>query len=361
MKTAQKLIPILSLSALSFSVYAQSGEDQKAIKEMCGCYSVTFDYAETFSQDTNYKLHDQYHASASAEWIFVDEETDDKIVIQHLLVINDTMIIKHWRQDWLFQNQDFFWFDGDRRWKYDQLSANGVSGQWTQKVYQVDDSPRYEGSASWVHVDGKRYWENTTDAPLPRREFSKRSDYNVMQRTNKHILTDYGWLHEQDNLKIERDGSKDQVIVAEKGLNAYTKIDNAKCEAGRVLKDGHFTDVDVVVPIPLHADKLKKRGFNQCDFIAAALARELDKSYNNRVVQRLRANETQTKKGRYERWINVKELFRVTEPQFVIGKHVLLIDDVVTTGSTLEACADAILQVPDTKVSVATLACPSPY
>jgi len=130
---------------------------------------------------------------------------------------------------------------------------------------------------------------------------------------------------------------------------------------GRVLKDGHFTDVDVVVPVPLHADKLKKRGFNQCDFIAAALARELDKSYNNRVVQRLRANETQTKKGRYERWINVKELFRVTEPQFVIGKHVLLIDDVVTTGSTLEACADAILQVPDTKVSVATLACPSPY
>lgn len=130
---------------------------------------------------------------------------------------------------------------------------------------------------------------------------------------------------------------------------------------GKVLKDSILKGVDVVVPVPLHSEKLKKRGFNQCDFIAAALAIQLEKSYNNRIVQRLRANETQTKKGRYERWINVKELFRVVEPQFVIGKHVLLIDDVVTTGSTLEACADAILQVPDTKVSVATLACPSPY
>ena len=130
---------------------------------------------------------------------------------------------------------------------------------------------------------------------------------------------------------------------------------------GEKLKGTSFSEVDVIIPVPLHASRLKTRGYNQCDFIASGISTVLEKSNNNGIVQRLRANETQTKKGRYERWINVKELFRVEQPQFVLGKHVLLVDDVVTTGATLEACADALLQVPDTKVSVATLACPSPY
>lgn len=130
---------------------------------------------------------------------------------------------------------------------------------------------------------------------------------------------------------------------------------------GEVLAETEFNEIDVVVPVPLHASRIKKRGYNQCDFIASGISMVLNKSNNNRIIKRLRANETQTKKGRYERWINVQELFRVVEPQFVRGKHILLIDDVVTTGATLEACADALLQVPDTKVSVATIACPSPY
>ncbi len=130
---------------------------------------------------------------------------------------------------------------------------------------------------------------------------------------------------------------------------------------GRQLLGTAYADVDVIIPIPLHASKQKKRGYNQCDFIVKGMAKELGKSYNLTVVERLRANETQTKKGVYERWINVKELFKVVQPQFVNGKHVLLVDDVVTTGSTLEACADALLQVPGTKVSIATIACPSPF
>ncbi len=212
---------------------AQSEQDRKAIRDMCGCYSIKFDYAETFSQDTAYELHDQYHAETPAEWVFVDAETKGKIVIQHLLVINDTIIIKHWRQDWLYQNQDLYWFKGDLKWKYDQYSNDDVVGQWTQKVYQVDDSPRYQGSASWVHVDRKYFWENTTDAPLPRREYSKRSDYNIMQRTNRLILTDDGWLHDQDNLNIFRENGFDKIIVAEKGLNVCTKLDDSKCSGGQ--------------------------------------------------------------------------------------------------------------------------------
>ena len=102
--------------------------------------------------------------------------------IQHLLVVgppDQQMVIKHWRQDWIYENTNFYMFNGDNQWQFVNKPKSEVKGQWTQKVYQVDDSPRYQGSASWVHVDGKSYWENITSAPLPRREYTKRSDYNV--------------------------------------------------------------------------------------------------------------------------------------------------------------------------------------
>lgn len=204
--------------------------DKAAITSMCGCYSITFDYAEFFPRDTNYTLHEPYHATADAEWIFAEEESDNKLVIQHILVVNDSVIVKHWRQDWLFENRDLYTYDRDKQWLYEQLPAEAVKGQWTQKVYQVDDSPRYEGNGTWVHVDGQSYWESTTDAPLPRREFSKRSDYNVMQRTNRHALLDDGWIHEQDNLKIVRSDEGDEVLVEEKGKNIYTRIDDSHCQ-----------------------------------------------------------------------------------------------------------------------------------
>jgi len=223
---------LLIISLIHVSVYSQSTlkQDKEAIKSMCGCYSITFDYAETFPHVDGYKIRDPYHTGASAEWIFVEEETDDKIVIQHLLVISDSMIVKHWRQDWLYENRDLYQFHKDMSWHSNRLPKKEVEGQWTQKVYQVDDSPRYEGTATWIHEDGKHYWESVADAPLPRREFTKRDDYNVMQRRNRHILTDYGWLHEQDNLKIVRENGNDTVIVEEKGLNKYTRIDDKHCE-----------------------------------------------------------------------------------------------------------------------------------
>lgn len=140
--------------------------------------------------------------------------------------------MKHWRQDWLYENNDFMMYNHDNKWTYKNLSDSNVAGQWTQKVYQVDDSPRYEGSASWVHVDGKHYWENTTDAPLPRREHTKRSDYNVSLRTNRHEILENGWVHDQDNKKVVREEDiKDLILAEEKGINTYNRVDDSKCQA----------------------------------------------------------------------------------------------------------------------------------
>lgn len=219
---------LLCLFALASVAQKKKKQDTESILDMCGCYEISFNFAETFAENNDYEYHDNYY-SGGLEWVFPIMNEKDKIVLQHLLVISDTMIIKHWRQDWLFENRDLYVYNKDNTWMYKQLQVEAVKGQWTQKVFQVDDSPRYEGSATWVHYDGKHFWESKADAPLPRREFSKRSDYNVMIRKNRHEITDYGWIHEQDNQKVVR-GSSDQKLASEKGLNTYTKVSDSKCK-----------------------------------------------------------------------------------------------------------------------------------
>ncbi|MCG8575414.1 MAG: hypothetical protein MI810_11050 [Flavobacteriales bacterium] len=230
MKFTFTTLIVLLFTATSFA-QDKKELDKEAIKSMCGCFEIDFDYTETFSPDTNYEFHKDYHSHADAEYAFVVEESDDKIVIQHILVVGGGHIVKHWRQDWIYENTEFWNYDGDFKWKYLAKSKEEVKGQWTQKVYQVDDSPRYQGSGTWVHVDGKHYWESRSDSPLPRREYSKRSDYNVLSRGNRHEITDYGWLHEQDNIKIVRNTSGDKILAEEKGFNRYKSQATSKCQA----------------------------------------------------------------------------------------------------------------------------------
>lgn len=237
-----KTLTILSLLFLTFSatINAQNKkkQDQDAIKNMCGCYEVTFNFAETFnySQDSLYKPSET-KVDKGLEWAQLVEDSDNKISIQHLLQVGSPespYIVKHWRQDWLFENTDFYMYNGDNKWTYVSKPKKEVKNQWTQKVYQVDDSPRYEGSATWVHVDGKSFWENSTTAPLPRREYTKRSDYNITLRGNRHEITNTGWVHDQDNDKVLREEGKEDVTLAkEKGYNTYVKVDDSKCQAAQ--------------------------------------------------------------------------------------------------------------------------------
>ena len=233
----KKIVLTIFAIGLAFSVSAQNKKrkkDAEAIKNMCGCFEVTFNFAETFnySSDSLYKPS-KPKVSKALEWAQLVTDENDKIQIQHLLQMGnpaDPMIIKHWRQDWLFENEDFYMYNADNQWTFNQKTKGDVKGQWTQKVYQVDDSPRYEGSGSWVHVDGKSYWESATPAPLARREYTTRSDYNILMRGNRQEITDYGWLHDQDNSKLIReDGKEDFLLAKEKGYNTYLKVDDSRC------------------------------------------------------------------------------------------------------------------------------------
>lgn len=111
-----------------------------------------------------------------------------------------------------------------------------------------------------------------------------------------------------------------------------------------------------IVPVPLHPKKFAKRGFNQSTAIAEGLAEILEIPINEKCIRRNSYNESQTKFSKYDRFENVRSIFTVTKPEQIKGQHILLVDDVLTTGATIEACAAELLCIEGCKVSIATLA-----
>lgn len=126
--------------------------------------------------------------------------------------------------------------------------------------------------------------------------------------------------------------------------------------ASDLLESPEFDSVDVIIPVPLHPSKYKQRGYNQSEWIARGLSVVMAKPVDITSLCRVRENATQTKKSVFERFVNTEGIFELSDKYAFSGKHVLIVDDVLTTGSTLEACIKAILQSEGVKVSVFTLA-----
>ena len=235
------IIVVAAAFGLTTFVQAQTSSDKtnlpvgrQDVEKLCGCFEVEFKYAETFSPDPLYKFHDREEISGGLELIMPVQVNDKKIVMQHLLVITDSMIIKHWREDWTYENPVIWKYKGDKVWVKEQLKPEQVKGKWTQSVWEVSDAPRYQGAGEWINTDGKTFWQNTTDAPLPRREYSVRNDYNILKRTNRLVLTNEGWLNEQDNQKIIRNDGTDKLLAEEKGINTYKRLEDSRCVAAKV-------------------------------------------------------------------------------------------------------------------------------
>jgi ComF family protein len=117
-----------------------------------------------------------------------------------------------------------------------------------------------------------------------------------------------------------------------------------------------FEGVDALIPLPLNPKKERKRGYNQAMIICQGIASVWQKPIIQHAVVRIHFTETQTLQDRVHRWQNMQNVFTVSDPQIIEGKHILLVDDVITTGATLEACGAAIVKVPQTKLSIAALA-----
>src|SRR5690606_23814753 len=119
---------------------------------------------------------------------------------------------------------------------------------------------------------------------------------------------------------------------------------------------GFKEKIDLIVPVPLYYRKLKKRGYNQSDKFAKGLSDALEIPWSSQVIKRVAESSTQTKKSRFARWQNVDKLFSVTQPEEIKERRILLVDDVLTTGATLEACGQELLANGCKSLSIATIA-----
>ena len=126
---------------------------------------------------------------------------------------------------------------------------------------------------------------------------------------------------------------------------------------GQKLKSSGFAeDADIIIPVPLHRTKLRKRGFNQSEIIAVGLSGILDIPVDTGLLERIGRSSTQTRKSRVERWENVDGIFSLTGELYNAGLHIILVDDVITTGSTIEACVNTLKRLDGARVTVVALA-----
>ena len=126
--------------------------------------------------------------------------------------------------------------------------------------------------------------------------------------------------------------------------------------AAELLPAGFFRDIDRIVPVPLHPRKQKLRGYNQSECIERGISAVTGIPTDTSSVVRVKHTDTQTRKSVYERWENVDGIFEVRHPELFKGKHILIVDDVLTTGSTTTACADVFKGVEGIRISILTLA-----
>lgn len=124
-----------------------------------------------------------------------------------------------------------------------------------------------------------------------------------------------------------------------------------------LMTSARFDTVDLLMAVPLHPRKERQRGYNQSQVLVEGMRQAWPLATADRSLMRIVRTTTQTRKGRLDRWRNVKEAFEVGDPGALAGRHVLLVDDVVTTGATLEGCIAALSAVPDLRISVCTVAC----
>lgn len=212
---------------------SQFERDRQSILAQAGQWRVRFDMRENVSFRTGYTPLDA-HQSAGDEIVRVIHDDGSRISLQHILVMGDdngnVHVIKHWRQDWVYEPETVLTYAGPNRWTLTAVPSDARRGAWSQTVWQTDDSPRYGGVGHWDYEHGMAAWaSDPTLRPLARRDAIRDTPYDRYLGVNRHALTPTGWVHLQDNIKMgaaEGDNSEPTAIVQEDVINTYRRVDN---------------------------------------------------------------------------------------------------------------------------------------
>lgn len=212
--------------------------DRVSILAMAGDFKVTFDFRETTPWRADYTPIPA-KISGGHESVRVIEDGPRRIVLQHLLVVNDgdtSFVVKHWRQDWTYEPENVLVYAGEGKWKLEPVPAAFRKGRWSQTVWQTDDSPRYGGWGQWTEEGGVRRWRsNWTWRPLARRDAVRMPPYDRYLAINRHSPAPGGWVHWQDNIKMGPEGGasggKLVPFVQESVLNSYARATDYDIQA----------------------------------------------------------------------------------------------------------------------------------
>ena len=220
--------------------------DRRAILAMAGDYRTSFDFIETVGFTEGYQPRAPYQ-SWGTERVYVVANEPEFVSLQHIIVMHfvdedgfesDAMVVKHWRQDWQYEDAEVHAFQGRGAFLRRALDQSSRESAWTQTVYQVDDSPRYEAIGRWIHAPGVSYWQSDDRRrPLPRREFSVRDDYQALYGSHRITITPAGWTQEEDALKLvldekNRPSSSQPYLAREAGLSRYDRLLDYDFSAG---------------------------------------------------------------------------------------------------------------------------------
>lgn len=211
-------------------------QDRQSILAQAGQYRVHFDMRENVSFHADYDPMEG-KLSGGSEIVRVVYDKGDRISLQHILVMEhegQAIVIKHWRQDWVYQPETVLTYVGANEWALTPVSADQRAGAWSQTVWQTDDSPRYGGVGRWIYANGMKVWSSEpTWRPLARRDAVLNPVYDRYLGTNRHALTPNGWVHIQDNMKMDgRAGGEPVAIVQEDVINTYDRSTSYSPKAG---------------------------------------------------------------------------------------------------------------------------------
>lgn len=230
--TAAPVAVLAQAPSLTEAPVSAFERDRQSILAQAGQYQVRFDMRETVSFQASYTPLGP-KTSGGNEIVRVVYDDGDRISLQHILVMEhegQSVVVKHWRQDWVWEPQTVLTYAGPDRWTLTPVPEEGRRGAWSQTVWQTDDSPRYGGVGRWSYDNGMAEWTSgPTWRPLARRDATRNPVYDRYLGANRHALTPSGWVHIQDNMKLGTGQGDDGELVAyvqEDVVNTYRRFDD---------------------------------------------------------------------------------------------------------------------------------------
>lgn len=211
--------------------------DRAAILALAGDFRVSFHELEILGFSPDYQPPRSYNSWAT-EHVRVVEDTGRIIRLQHTLVmyfkkadgtISGPMLTKHWRQDWTYEKTDLHLWEGGSQWVRHSVPKSAAQGTWTHSVYNLEDSPRYEVMGRWDHRGNVSMWTSERAwRPLPRREYTVRSDYDVLEGVHSVAISPTGWVEERNMFKRATEGGATaeppRYLAQEIGIDRYERI-----------------------------------------------------------------------------------------------------------------------------------------